>query len=128
MEKKSFIVILVILVFTFLATTAIKYFRIAGNISISIDKMPMEKEGWVGTQQSLAPEIVEMLGASQLFSAKYVNLEGKSIQLFVDYFSPDNTSGAIHSPRNCLPGSGWAIINSIPRAIHVGNIRFLHRD
>jgi len=31
------------------------------------------------------------------------------VRLFFDYFSPDRGYGGPHSPRNCLPGSGWII-------------------
>ena len=46
-----------------------------------------------------------------------MNRNGDRVQLFVDYYSPENTVGSIHSPRNCLPGSGWVIMGSAPKAI-----------
>jgi EpsI family protein len=117
MEKKPFIIIFSILVFTFLATTAIKHFRFSPTRNATLENIPLSKGGWSGQMETTAPEIINLLGPDQLFSASFSNTSGQKVHLFIDYFSPENTSGNIHSPRNCLPGSGWVITGSAPREI-----------
>jgi EpsI family protein len=34
------------------------------------------------------------------------------ISLFIAYFPTQRTGQSIHSPQNCLPGSGWAFLSS----------------
>jgi EpsI family protein len=123
MEKKSFIAILTILVFTFTACTVIKYYRAPVRKMVTIKDLPLAKDGWVGKPDYVSPDTREMLSADGLFSASYISPSGSSVQLFVDYFSPENIAGAIHSPRNCLPGSGWVIVGSVPRIIDAGERR-----
>jgi EpsI family protein len=119
MEKKSFIAILTILIFTFAACTMLKYYRAPVGRKVLIEQLPLAANGWVGQSDNVSVDIRELLSPDNLFSATFVGPSGKKVQLFIDYFSPENTTGAIHSPRNCLPGSGWVIKDSKPRLIEV---------
>jgi EpsI family protein len=121
MEKKPFIVILIILIFTFLSITAIRYFRVSVSQNASIENLPLSKGDWIGKNDNMSSEIVELLSPDQLFSASYVNKKGNKVGLFVDYFAPENRAGAIHSPRNCLPGSGWIITGNSSRTIIINS-------
>jgi EpsI family protein len=123
MEKKSFVVILLIFVFTFVACTVIRYYRAPVGRKVMIEQLPLTKGAWIGQAVHVTPEVMEMLSPDQLFSASYVGPSGNQVQLFIDYFSPENTTGAIHSPRNCLPGAGWIIVGSEPRIIEAAGRR-----
>ena len=47
------------------------------------------------------------------FSRSYVDPKtGQVATLFVAYFSTQRTGKTPHSPKNCLPGSGWASVQS----------------
>jgi EpsI family protein len=53
-------------------------------------------------------ESLEVLKADDILSRAYVNEgTGQVATLFVAYFSTQRTGKAPHSPKNCLPGSGW---------------------
>jgi EpsI family protein len=117
MEKKSFIAILAILIFTFAACTVLKYYRAPVGRKVLVEQLPLAANGWVGQSDNVSVDIRELLSPDNLFSATYSNQSGRRVQLFIDYFSPENTTGAIHSPRNCLPGSGWVIDDSKPHPI-----------
>jgi EpsI family protein len=121
MEKKSFVIILSALVFTFLATTLISHFRRPVPHDQVLTKVPLSKGDWSGRLDAVSPPVLELLSPDNYFSASFTNSTGAKVQVFVDYYSPENTTGAIHSPRNCLPGSGWVIAGSMPRMISVGS-------
>jgi len=123
MEKKSFVVILLVFVFTFAACTVIRYYRAPVGRKVMIEQLPLTKGAWVGRTVTVTPEVMVILSPDQLFSASYVGPSGNQVQLFIDYFSPENTTGAIHSPRNCLPGAGWIIVGSEPRVIEAAGRR-----
>ncbi len=117
MSRKTFIVMLSIITVTFSFNTMIKYYRPQDPVNISFDSFPLLKGEWIGERDSLAPAVVELLNPDQIFSATYTNKDEIKIQLFFDYFSSKNIKGAVHSPRNCLPGSGWVITSSSKRNI-----------
>jgi EpsI family protein len=57
----------------------------------------------------LDKDTLEVLNADDITSRVYLNRQtGKVATLFVAYFSTQRTGKAPHSPKNCLPGSGWA--------------------
>ena len=116
MEKKSFIILLSALIFTFLVTTVIKHYRSPVRLDNILINMPLAKGDWSGRIEPMDPAMQQLLSPDRLFSASFKNSAGNNVQLFVDYYSPDNLSGTIHSPRNCLPGSGWIIAGAAPRS------------
>lgn len=63
-------------------------------------------------------EIVDALQADDLLNRDYINPQSANVNLFVAAFRSQRNGKAPHSPKNCLPGSGWvqqsASIESIP--------------
>jgi EpsI family protein len=54
-------------------------------------------------------ESLDVLKADDILSRVYQNQQnGAAATLFVAYFETQRTGKAPHSPKNCLPGSGWA--------------------
>ena len=94
-----------------------KYYRAPVDKKVMIEQLPLVLSGWNGATDTIDRETRDLLNPDNLFSASYVSASGDKVQLFIDYFSPENTTGAIHSPYNCLPGSGWVITSTIPRFI-----------
>ena len=60
-----------------------------------------------------------MLNPTVIFSATYTNQKGSAVHLFFDYFAQQKSLGGPHSPRNCMPGSGWIIQNEEEREIQI---------
>ncbi len=71
-------------------------------------QVPGTIAGWTGSDQPIDKETLDVLGAGDFLSRVYVR-EGQSlpIGLFIGYFPTQRTGVTIHSPKNCLPGSGW---------------------
>ena len=58
-------------------------------------------------------ETLDVLGAGDFLSRVYTQSgEAQPIGLFIGYFPTQRTGVTIHSPKNCLPGSGWAFESS----------------
>jgi EpsI family protein len=64
---------------------------------------------WVVRQEvQLDRETLEVLKADDILSRVYQNKSsGRLATLFVAYFQTQRSGKAPHSPKNCLPGSGW---------------------
>ena len=69
---------------------------------------------WKMSQElEIDKESLAVLNADDILSRAYVNQDnGDVATLFVAYFSTQRTGKAPHSPKNCLPGSGWAASQS----------------
>lgn len=73
-----------------------------------LSQIPGRIQSWQGTDQSIDPETLSVLGAGDFLSRLYVNdLGGPPLSLFVGYFPTQRTGVTIHSPKHCLPGAGW---------------------
>ncbi len=56
----------------------------------------------------LDKETLDILNADDILSRVYKNTQtGTIATLFVAYFQTQRTGKTPHSPKNCLPGSGW---------------------
>ena len=121
MVRKAFVIFLSVEIFVILFGFAIKRFQPEVSNIVNIDEFPLEKDGWIGSRDNLIPEFIEMLNPSVIFSATYTNREGATAHLFFDYFTGQSNPGGPHSPRNCVPGSGWAILNETEREITVND-------
>jgi EpsI family protein len=129
MEKKTLVIFLGLIAATFAAAQIIVHYRAPAGLNSDFRRLPLTKGEWVGRLEELPKPIIELLSPDEIFAASYINRNGSRVQLFVDYYSPENTIGSIHSPRNCLPGSGWVITGSVPKVIEyegraIGAVRF----
>jgi EpsI family protein len=73
----------------------------------TFDQLPMSMDGWQGRNDPLAEQIVTALGVSDYVNRSYMSRGGQPIDLYVGYYQSQRTGESIHSPKNCLPGSGW---------------------
>ena len=64
---------------------------------------------WQMLQETeLDKETLDVLKADDILSRVYQNRDnGRYATLFVAYFETQRNGKAPHSPKNCLPGSGW---------------------
>lgn len=117
MDRKAFLIFLVVLLGAFSFCFAIQRFKPEAAEVPDIDGFPMQKGNWIGQRDDIAPGIEAMLKPRLVFSATYTNENGKSVHLFYDYFTRLGSLSGPHSPRNCMPGSGWSILNQERRTI-----------
>lgn len=74
-----------------------------------LDEFSLDSNNWVLVQNvDIDKETLDVLKADDLLSRIYENKNsGRMATLFVAYFETQRTGKAPHSPKNCLPGSGW---------------------
>ncbi len=78
-----------------------------------LENFPSNLGSWRMSGNSIfdAPTL-KVLRPSDYLMRSYVNAEGVNLGLYIGYHSGGPESGPIHSPRNCLPGSGWGLIST----------------
>jgi len=70
--------------------------------------LPMTFDGWNGRREpDLAPEILAVLGADDYTIRTYARNAATAVGLYIGYHASQRQGDTIHSPMNCLPGSGW---------------------
>jgi EpsI family protein len=75
-----------------------------------LELFSLEDGNWGLVQDvDIDKDTLDVLKADDILSRVYQNRRtGDLATLFVAYFSTQRTGKAPHSPKNCLPGSGWA--------------------
>lgn len=74
-----------------------------------LEQFSLDDTKWALIQNvDIDKETMDVLKADDLLSRIYENKStGRMATLFVAYFQTQRTGKTPHSPKNCLPGSGW---------------------
>jgi EpsI family protein len=71
-------------------------------------ELPRVFGGWQGGNDSLfPPNIVQVLGVDEYLNRNYAVAGQPAVSLYVGYYRSQRHGDTMHSPMNCLPGSGW---------------------
>jgi EpsI family protein len=107
-----------------LAQAALFYGYSRGEVAPALRPLkgsPAQFGDWkLATEGVVEQETLEVLRADDVMTRVYAESgTGRAASLFVAYFKTQRTGQAPHSPKNCLPGSGWAPSTSdvIPIAV-----------
>jgi EpsI family protein len=96
-----------------LALQAVGYYAVALRAERTpeiapLSTFPRVSGGWVTRQESqLEPAVQEVLRADDTLTREYANASGDVSTLLIAFFKTQREGQAPHSPKNCLPGSGW---------------------
>jgi len=106
-----------------LAHAALLYSSIRPELvpsSRPLAQVPETLGGWHLLEEGIVePEVQEVLKADDLLNRFYG--KGKEgANLFVAAFKTQRNGKAPHSPKNCLPGSGWTPLESGELSVDVG--------
>lgn len=74
---------------------------------------------WQGVDESISPEVLRTLGNGDFLQRAYFDRSNSDpVQLFIAYFPTQRSGETVHSPQNCLPGSGWSPLQSGQIVVH----------
>ena len=97
-------------------------------ISMPLATIPTTLGSWNMVQEGVVEkEVQEVLKADDLLNRTYASA-GVPANLFVAFFKSQRYGQAPHSPKNCLPGSGWQPSESGSKdvAVPAGTINVNH--
>jgi EpsI family protein len=73
-----------------------------------LDGFPTQVGGWRMVQQGvMEQEVRDVLRADDYITRDYAASPTRIANLFVAFFKSQRAGQTPHSPKNCLPGSGW---------------------
>jgi EpsI family protein len=79
----------------------------------SLSSFPYRIAEWEGKDLFLGDDVLEVLGPGQFLMREFTGSRfAVPMNLFIAYFPSQRTGDTIHSPKNCLPGSGWAPVSA----------------
>jgi EpsI family protein len=82
---------------------------------------PNQLGSWKFVQEGIIDkESLAVLNADDLLNRSYQNSAGRPAGLFVAAFRSQRNGKAPHSPKNCLPGSGWTPVLSDEYPVDLG--------
>lgn len=73
---------------------------------------PMQIGPWYGKELHFDDKVYTVLGVDDSVLGNYRTQNGREVQLYVGFYQSQKQGDLIHSPKNCLPGSGWSITSS----------------
>ena len=106
MKKQYWLIVF----FLVIAILYIKFFT-----SIEAVPLPADIEGFphqVGTysmsgSSEISEDVLKELGVSSYINRDYRDNDGYLLSLYLGYYAEQREGSMIHSPKNCMPGSGW---------------------
>jgi EpsI family protein len=82
--------------------------------------LPRTLGGWsTVADMPLDANSIEVLRADDYLDRTYADTAEQQVNLYVAYYGSQRQGDTMHSPQNCLPGSGWQPIASSRTAVDV---------
>jgi len=98
-----------------LAIIYLKFFATIEAVPLpaDIEGFPKQVDGYTMIGSSpFAENIIQELGVSSYINRDYRDKEGHQVSLYFGYYDEQREGSMIHSPKHCMPGSGWSPIES----------------
>ncbi len=85
-----------------------------------LGEFPMTIGAWNGIQEPpFEPAILKVLGVDDYLTRAYFDRARRGVGLYVGYYRSQRQGDTMHSPLNCLPGSGWEPLSNSRMTIRV---------
>jgi EpsI family protein len=78
-----------------------------------LSSFPMQIGEWRGMSLPITADELNVLGPGEFLMRDYRARSAREpLNLYIAYFPSQRTGDTVHSPKNCLPGSGWSPLES----------------
>jgi len=105
-NKMRFIIVYVLFAAAVLVITFHRDINIPVNRPFA--EFPRQVQSWqMSSRTEFNTNVLGVLKPTDYLSSQYKDSSGKTVNLYIGYHSGGKNSGPIHSPKHCLPGSGW---------------------
>jgi EpsI family protein len=115
----------VIAIFVLLLSTGINHYLSTPDISLSrrsLTEFPRTIGEWETVQEyEIDNRSMKVLQVDDYIVRNYRNAAGDIVGLYIGYFKSQKEGKGIHSPRLCLPGSGWMPVETGLHSVPIKN-------
>lgn len=100
----------------------LKYTASSENIVLkkSFSYFPKKINQWQGEKKFFDKKVYDVLGVDDSLLMDYKSPDNEFVQLYIGYYQSQKEGDLIHSPKNCMPGSGWNIVDSGIEKVDIG--------
>jgi exosortase D (VPLPA-CTERM-specific) len=78
----------------------------------ALSTFPLRVDDWRGEEQAIEQVYLDQLQLDDYLIARYSRPNDPAeIELYVAYYGSQRKGASVHSPRACLPGGGWEIVD-----------------
>lgn len=122
MKNYRFYVVCILLVLTAL------FVHFHRDVQVPVAKpltdIPERLDGWVKVDETRFSEaVLKLLRPTDYLYRVYADSSRQPVSLYIGFHGGGPDSGPIHSPKHCLPGSGWLNISETTKSFTVGDDR-----
>lgn len=75
-------------------------------------EFPLQIGQWQGRELGMEANILQVLKVDDYMMRRYRNDQSLSVALYAGYYKSMRQGATYHSPKNCLPGSGWYFVKT----------------
>lgn len=92
-----------------LAASRLADYRVPEFLEAPLESIPPSLGGWEAVGEiPLTQRALDRLQPTEILSRVY-RKDNRRMQLFIAYYAQQRAGEAMHSPKQCLPGTGWEI-------------------
>jgi EpsI family protein len=73
---------------------------------------PLQIETWDGKELGIEDDVLQELKVDDYMMRQYRQAQSSPIGFYVAYYKSMRQGATYHSPKNCLPGSGWYFVET----------------
>ncbi len=77
----------------------------------TLENFPKQIDGWSGKSHKFSQKVYDLLGVDDSVLMNYKNDNEDVISMYIGYYESQKQGEIIHSPKNCMLGSGWQPID-----------------
>lgn len=112
MPGKAFFLSIVLMLATLLVVGALALSPEPVVVRTNLENLPLEIGGYLGTEDRFPESVYRELGADMHVYRHYRSADGSLLDLYIGYYGTAKGGRTSHNPYDCLPGSGWSIVDS----------------
>ena len=112
MSSRFLAIITILLLAAALAFSTVNRHRRPHPLAYPLSSIPWEISGWSGADDPpIGARIEASLSATSYLVRTYTR-GSKSMNLFIAYYRQERAGESMHSPKHCLRGSGWEMLET----------------
>lgn len=91
-------------------------------VNRAFSEFPVKVRSWqMSKKNEFSDNVLSELKATDYLFREYTDTGGNTVSLYIGYHGGGKGGGEIHSPKHCLPGSGWYEVSSKRKMLAVAS-------